>query len=116
MALGQSMFSIAVGTGALLAYGAYLPKTVSIPRAAWTIGLADTAAALLAGLVIFPIVFASGLDAGEGPGLIFVTLPVAFSEFPGARVVGPTPLPTRIGEDSLTFIECLWIGCGIRKD
>ena len=89
MALGQSLFSIAVGTGALLAYGAYLPKTVSIPRAAWTIGLADTAAALLAGLVIFPIVFASGLDAGEGPGLIFVTLPVAFSEFPGARVVGP---------------------------
>jgi NSS family neurotransmitter:Na+ symporter len=86
MALGQSLFSIAVGTGALLAYGAYLPQAVSIPRAAWTIGLADTAAALLAGLVIFPIVFASGLDAGEGPGLIFVTLPVAFSEFPGGRV------------------------------
>jgi len=86
MALGQSLFSIAVGTGALLAYGAYLPREVSIPRAAWTIGLADTAAALLAGLVIFPIVFASGLDAGEGPGLIFVTLPVAFSEFPAGQV------------------------------
>jgi NSS family neurotransmitter:Na+ symporter len=86
MALGQSLFSIAVGTGALLAYGAYLPRTISIPRAAWTIGLADTAAALLAGLVIFPIVFASGLDAGEGPGLIFVTLPMAFSEFPAGRL------------------------------
>jgi NSS family neurotransmitter:Na+ symporter len=86
MALGQSLFSIAVGTGALLAYGAYLPQSVSIPRAAWTIGLADTSAALLAGLVIFPIVFASGLDAAEGPGLVFVTLPVAFSEFPGGRV------------------------------
>jgi len=86
MALGQSLFSIAVGTGALLAYGAYLPREVSIPTAAWAIGLADTAAALLAGLLIFPIVFASGLDAGEGPGLIFVTLPVAFSEMPGGRL------------------------------
>lgn len=86
MALGQSLFSIAVGTGALLAYGAYLPREVSIPGAAWAIGLADTGAALLAGLMIFPIVFASGLDAGEGPGLIFVTLPVAFSEMPGGSI------------------------------
>jgi len=85
IALGQSLFSIAVGTGALLAYGAYLPRDVSIPAAAWTIGLADTLAALMAGLVIFPIVFASGLDAGEGPGLIFVTLPVAFSEMWGGQ-------------------------------
>jgi len=86
MALGQSLLSIAVGTGALLAYGAYLPRDVSIPVAAWAIGLADTLAALLAGLVIFPIVFASGLNAGEGPGLIFVTLPLAFSEMPGGRL------------------------------
>ncbi|MCZ6831176.1 MAG: sodium-dependent transporter [Gammaproteobacteria bacterium] len=88
IALGQSLFSIAVGTGALLAYGAYLPRTVSIPGAAWAIGLADTLAAILAGLVIFPIMFASGLDAAEGPGLIFVTLPLAFSEMPGAAVFG----------------------------
>jgi NSS family neurotransmitter:Na+ symporter len=89
MALGQSLFSLAVGTGALLAYGAYLPRSISIPSAAWAIGLADTAAALLAGLLIFPIVFASGLDAAEGPGLIFVTLPVAFSHMPGAQLFGP---------------------------
>jgi NSS family neurotransmitter:Na+ symporter len=89
IALGQSLFSIAVGTGALLAYGAYLPKHISIPSAAWAIGLADTGAALLAGLLIFPIVFASGLDAAEGPGLIFVTLPVAFSQMPGAQLFGP---------------------------
>lgn len=88
VALGQSLFSIAVGTGALLAYGAYLPREVSIPAAAWAIGLADTGAALLAGLVIFPIVFASGLDSGEGPGLIFVTLPVAFSDMPGGQFFG----------------------------
>ena len=89
MALGQALFSVAVGTGALLAYGAYLPNHVSIPGAAFAIGLVDTGAALLAGLLIFPIVFASGLDAGEGPGLIFVTLPVAFSQMPGAQIVGP---------------------------
>ncbi|MFT5482054.1 MAG: NSS family neurotransmitter:Na+ symporter [Halieaceae bacterium] len=89
IALGQALFSIAVGTGALLAYGAYLPADVSIPRAAWAIGLADTAAALFAALLIFPIVFAAGLDAGEGPGLIFVTLPVAFASMPGAQIVGP---------------------------
>ena len=89
VALGQSLFSISVGTGALLAYGAYLPRNVSIPRAAWAIGLADTGAALLAGLVIFPIVFASGLDAAEGPGLIFVTLPLAFSEMPGGQFFAP---------------------------
>jgi len=56
----------------LLAYGAYLPADTSIPGAAWTIGLADTSAAMLAGMLIFPIVFASGLDPAEGPGLIFV--------------------------------------------
>ena len=89
MALGQSLFSIAIGTGALLAYGAYLPNYVSIPRVAWTIALADTAAALIAGLLIFPIVFASDLDASEGPGLIFVTMPLAFAQMPGAQVVGP---------------------------
>ena len=87
IALGQSLFSIAVGTGALLAYGAYLSDDISIPQAAWAIGLADTFAALLAGLVIFPIVFGSGLDAGEGPGLIFVTLPLAFSVMPAGQFV-----------------------------
>jgi len=85
VALGQSLLSIAVGTGALLAYGAYLPREVSIPQAAWAIGLADTGAALLAGLVIFPIVFSAGLAPGEGPGLIFVTLPIAFGNMPGGE-------------------------------
>ena len=86
MAFGQCLFSLAVGTGAMLAYGAYLPPETSIPGAAWVIGLADTAAAVLAGMLIFPIVFSSGLDPGEGPGLIFVTLPMAFSEMPGGQI------------------------------
>ena len=88
MAFGQALFSLAVGTGAMLAYGAYLPADTSIPGAAWTIGLADTAAALLAGMLIFPVVFASGLNLAEGPGLIFVTLPMAFSEMPGGQLFG----------------------------
>lgn len=88
MAFGQALFSLAVGTGAMLAYGAYLPAETSIPGAAWTIGLADTAAALLAGMLIFPVVFASGLNPAEGPGLIFVTLPMAFSEMPGGQLFG----------------------------
>ena len=88
IAFGQSMFSLAVGTGALLAYGAYLPADTSIPGAAWTIGLADTSAAMLAGMLIFPIVFASGLDPAEGPGLIFVILPMAFNEMPGGQLFG----------------------------
>jgi NSS family neurotransmitter:Na+ symporter len=89
MAFGQCLFSLAVGTGAMLAYGAYLSPDTSIPGAAWTIGLADTAASLLAGMLIFPIVFSSGLDPAEGPGLIFVTLPIAFSAMPGGQIFAP---------------------------
>jgi NSS family neurotransmitter:Na+ symporter len=88
MALGQALFSLAVGVGALITYGAYLPKNISLPRAALIISIADTLVALLAGLVIFPLVLGYGLDPGEGPGLIFVTLPVAFGQMPAGAIVG----------------------------
>jgi NSS family neurotransmitter:Na+ symporter len=88
MALGQSLFSLAVGVGAMMTYGAYLPKTVSLPFAAAVIGVVDTLVAILAGLAIFPMVLGYGLDPGEGPGLIFVTLPVAFGQMPGGALVG----------------------------
>ncbi|WP_138381142.1 sodium-dependent transporter [Luteithermobacter gelatinilyticus] len=81
-ALGQAFFSISVGLGAMMTYGAYLPKDVKIPRAATIIVFADTMVALLAGLAIFPIVFANGLDPASGPGLVFVTLPLAFAGVP----------------------------------
>lgn len=87
MALGQALFSISVGTGALITYGSYLAQEISIPKAAWTIGLVDTGTALLAGLAIFPIVFASGLTPTEGPGLMFVTLPIALGNIPGGPVL-----------------------------
>jgi NSS family neurotransmitter:Na+ symporter len=88
MALGQSLFSLAVGVGALMTYGAYLPDNISLPWAAAVIGIVDTMVAVLAGLAIFPLVLGYGLDPGEGPGLIFVTLPVAFGQMPGGTMVG----------------------------
>lgn len=87
-ALGQAFFSLSLALGTMLAYGAYLPEDVSIPRSSLIIAGADTGVALLAGLVIFPIVFAYGLEAGAGPGLIFVTLPIAFGQMVGGQIVG----------------------------
>ncbi len=88
MALGQAFFSIAVGVGMLITYGAYLPKEVSLARAAIWIVSIDTLVALLAGIIIFPIVFSNGLDPAAGPRLIFVTLPVAFGNMPGGYLIG----------------------------
>jgi len=81
-----AFFSIGVGMGGMMTYGAYLPKDFSIARGAGTIVLADTLIALLAGFVVFPAVFHFGLDMASGPGLIFQTLPVAFSQMPGGSV------------------------------
>ena len=86
-ALGQAFFSIGVAMAGMMTYGAYLPKSVSIPRSVLIIISADTLVALLAGLVIFPAVFANGLDPAGGPGLIFKTLPVAFAQMPGGHIV-----------------------------
>ncbi|MEM9288784.1 MAG: sodium-dependent transporter [Pseudomonadota bacterium] len=87
-ALGQAFFSLSLGLGAVMIYGSYLPKSVSIPRSALIIGAADTVVALLAGLAIFPLVFAYNLDVGSGPGLIFETLPIAFAQMPGGSIFG----------------------------
>ncbi len=87
-AIGQAFFSVNVGIGAVLTYSAYLPENVDLPRAAIIIAIGDTMVALLAGLVIFPIVFAYGFDPAEGPGLIFVTLSAAFAQMPGGAIVG----------------------------
>ena len=88
MAVGQAFFSVNVGVGIVLTYSAYLPAHVNLPRAALIISLGDTLVALLAGLAIFPIVFANGLDPAAGPGLIFVTLSAAFGHMPGGTFVG----------------------------
>ena len=82
-ALGQAFFTLSIGMGAIMAYGAYLPEETSIPGASAAVVGADTAIAILAGLVIFPLVFANGLDYAEGPGLVFDTLPLAFGQMDG---------------------------------
>ncbi len=81
-AVGQALFSTAVGAGAMMTYGAYLPAAVSIPRVSLIVVLADTFVAMMAGLIVFPLVFANGLDPAEGPGLVFVSLPLAFGHMP----------------------------------
>lgn len=82
-AMGQAFFTLSIGMGAVMAYGAYLPEETSITSASATVALADTAIAILAGLVIFPLVFANGLDPADGPGLVFITLPLAFGQMSG---------------------------------
>ncbi len=82
-ALGQAFFTLSIGMGAIMAYGAYLPEETSIPNASAAVVGADTAIAMLAGLAIFPLVFANGLDPADGPGLVFDTLPLAFGQMAG---------------------------------
>ena len=82
-AMGQAFFTLSIGMGAIMAYGAYLPEDTSITAASGAVVAADTMIAILAGLVIFPLVFANNLDPAEGPGLVFQTLPLALGQMPG---------------------------------
>ncbi|QTP53553.1 sodium-dependent transporter [Billgrantia sulfidoxydans] len=81
-AMGHAFFTLAVGACALMAYGAYMPERQSLPHAAGAVAVLDVSVALLAGIAIFSVVFSQGMDPGEGPGLMFVTLPIAFAELP----------------------------------
>lgn len=87
-AISQAFFSLSIGMGALLTYGSYLPRKENLPTAALTVALLDTTAAVLAGLMIMPAVFAFGFDPGTGPGLSFVTLPAVFASMPGGMLFG----------------------------
>ncbi|MFG6667966.1 sodium-dependent transporter [Halomonas sp. HNIBRBA4712] len=81
-ALGHAFFTLSLAAGAILTYGSYLPKSASIGRTTLAVALADTVVALMAGLAIFPVIFANGMDPASGPGLIFMSLPVAFQAMP----------------------------------
>lgn len=87
-AMGHAFFTLSLGMGAIMVYGSYIPKGTSIAWSSITISIADTLVALLAGLAIFPIVFANGLQPGAGPGLIFETLPIAFGQMPYGTLFG----------------------------
>ena len=87
-ALGHAFFTLSLGMGVMMAYGSFLPKNVSIVKTAVTVSVVDTVVALAAGLAIFPLVFANGLEPGAGPGLIFQTLPLAFGQMPFGTLFG----------------------------
>ncbi len=87
-AMGQAFFTLSLGMGVMMAYGSYLGEEVNLLATARTVIILDTLFALAAGLAIFPIVFSNGLDPSSGPGLIFVTLPLAFGQMTGGTILG----------------------------
>lgn len=87
-AMGHAFFTLSLGMGAIMIYGSYMPHEASIAKTSIIVAGADTLVALLAGMAIFPIVFANGLEPGAGPGLVFVTLPIAFGQMPGGLFFG----------------------------
>ena len=89
-ALGQAFFSLGVGLGVLATYSSYVDTRSRMAPAALAIGLGDTVFAIVAGVAIFPAVFAFGLDPAHGPALAFVTLPEVFARMTGGRAVGVT--------------------------
>ena len=87
-ALGQAFFSLSVGWGLMITYGSYMSKKQNIISNGFWVALADTSVALLAGLMIFPAVFAMGMSPDSGTGLAFTTLPAVFAEIPAGWMVG----------------------------
>lgn len=81
-ALGQSFFSLAVGFSCMVTYSSYLKKDVSLRSSAGSVVGMNIFVSLLAGLAIFPVVFAFGLAPDEGPGLLFMVLPEVFGQMP----------------------------------
>ena len=87
-AIGQAFFSIGVGSCLMITYGSYLSRDTSIPRSSVIVAGADTMVAIIAGFAIFPLVFAFGADVAAGPGLFFVSLPIAFAQMPMGGLIG----------------------------
>lgn len=81
-ALGQAFFSLSLAGSGTIVYGSYLKKDIDVVSCAGNVALFDTCAALLAGMVVIPAVFAFGLDVGSGPPLMFITLPAVFQQIP----------------------------------
>jgi len=109
-AMGQAFFSLGVGAGSVMAYGGYLSKDISIPRSVVVVAFADTLVALLAGLAIFPFVFAFGLEPSSGPGLIFETLPIAFAQVAGGQWISLLFFLLLAGAaltTALSMLECI---------
>lgn len=87
-AMGQAFFTLSIGIGSLSIFGSYIGKERALTGEAFSVLLLDTLVAIMSGLIIFPACFAFGIDAGQGPGLVFVTLPNVFNEMAGSRLWG----------------------------
>jgi len=85
-ALGQAFFSLSIGMGTLITYGSYIRKKENLASTAISVAAADTFIAIVAGMAIFPAVFAFGIDPGEGPELVYITLPVIFQRMAGGLI------------------------------
>lgn len=88
VALGHAFFTLGVGVGTGISYGAYAPQRIPIGRSVMAVAVFDTVIGLLAGLAIFPIVFASNMEPAAGPGLLFISLPYAFGNLMQGELVG----------------------------
>ena len=87
-AMSQAFFTLSIGMGAMAIFGSYIDRSRRLAGEAICITILDTSVALMAGLIIFPACFAYGVDPGQGPGLIFVTLPNVFNAMPGGQLWG----------------------------
>jgi NSS family neurotransmitter:Na+ symporter len=87
-ALGQAFFSLSLGMGLMITYGSYLSKKENIISSGIYIGLSDTLIAIMAGLIIFPALFAMGANPDQGPALVFIVLPKLFTAMPAGKIVG----------------------------
>ncbi len=85
-ALGQAFFSLSLGMGTIITYGSYINKKNNLGVTAIQVSIADTMIAILAGVAIFPAVFAFGIDPSQGEGLVFVTIPNIFQQMPGGYI------------------------------
>ena len=85
-ALGHAFFSLSLGMGTLITYGSYIDKSNNLLSTAIHVTIADTLIAILAGVAIFPAVFAFGIEPSSGPGLVFITLPNVFQQMPGGYI------------------------------
>lgn len=86
-ALGQALFTLSIGMGTMLTYGSYLKKEVNVMKSAYTLIFFDTVVALLAGVMIFPIVFSNGIQPEAGAALAFISMPQIFSGLPFSSVL-----------------------------
>lgn len=88
-AMGQAFFTLSIGMGAIMAYGAYMPQKANIGKTVLIVAFFDSLVAIVSGLIIFSIVFATqGIEPSAGPGLMFISLPVAFGGMPGGLLIG----------------------------